>query len=329
MMSTENAAIARRYFSETEEPDKWKCKYSEHLIERKDCAWRNLINHIKSQHPEYATEGDPQQTSMASYLVTNTGHKIGRSAMNVHGWIEWVCQKLKPFSFVEDPLTRKYTKLGSMARPTLLKYPDLLTKEVEEIISKSIPNQFFLAIDGWSKGSTHFVRVFAAYTEPNEKWYSSVFLSFSPMVDENSFTAQDPYEHLTYVFSVYMKTFENVVAITGDNVATNKRIADRCGVKFDGCASHRLNVAVSTCLERHGPLLEKVNTYGKTGEPEVGRYTSRTYKHETHPKKQNSLVEHNGHGWEVNSTEAIPGVSKQRSETCWHASHTEKKQWPW
>ena len=80
------------------------------------------------------------------------------------------------------------------------------------------------------------------------------------MVDENSFTAQDHYEHLTYVLSVYKKTFENVVANTGDNVATNKRIADRCGVKFVGCASHRLNLAVSAYLERHRPLLEKVST---------------------------------------------------------------------
>ena len=61
--------------------------------------------------------------------------------MNVHGRIEWVCQGLKPFSFVEDPVTRKYTNLGSMTRPTLLEYMDLLTKEVEKTISKNLPNQ--------------------------------------------------------------------------------------------------------------------------------------------------------------------------------------------
>ena len=113
-----------------------------------------------------------------------------------------------------------------------------------------LPNQFSLAIDDSSKGSTHFVGLFAAYTEPNEKGYSSVLLSFSTMFDEKNFTAQDHYEHLTYVLSVYKKTFENVVAITGDNVATNKRIGDRCGVKFVGCASQRLNLAVSAYLER-------------------------------------------------------------------------------
>ena len=105
-MSTKNAAIARRYFSATVEPDKWQCKIGKQLIKRKDCGSTNLINHIKSQHPEYATEDDLRQTSMASYLVTNPGHKIGRSAINVPGWIEWVCQGLKPLYFVEDPLTR-------------------------------------------------------------------------------------------------------------------------------------------------------------------------------------------------------------------------------
>ena len=94
--------------------------------------------------------------------------------------------------------------------------------------------------------------------------------SFWPMVDEKSFTAQDHYEHLRYVLSVYKKTFEKVVAITGDNVATNKRIADRCVFKFAGCASHRLNLAVSAYLERHGPLLEKVNTLmGKLKSPKL------------------------------------------------------------
>ena len=90
------------------------------------------------------------------------------------------------------------------------------------------------------------------------------------MVDKKSFTARDHYEHLTYVLSVYRKTFENVVAITGDNVDTNKRIADLCGVKFFGCASHRLNLAVSAYLERHGPLLENVNTLiGKLNSPKL------------------------------------------------------------
>ena len=61
-----------------------------------------MINHIKSLHPEHAAEAEPQQTTMAFYLVTNPDHQIGRSAMNVHGWIEWVCQGIKPFYFVED-----------------------------------------------------------------------------------------------------------------------------------------------------------------------------------------------------------------------------------
>ena len=147
---------------------------------------------------------------------------------------------------------------------------DLLRKEVEKTILKNLHHQFSLAIDGWSKGSTHFVGVFAAYNRPKKKGYSSVLVSFSPMVDEKSFTVHYHYEHLTYVFSVYKKTFENVVAITGDNVATNKRIADRCSVKFVGFASYRLNLAVFVYLERHGPLFERVNTLlGKLKNPKL------------------------------------------------------------
>ena len=110
---------------------------------------------------------------------------------------------------------------------------------------------------------------------------------------------------------------------------TSLRIADRCGVKFVGCASHRLNLAVSAYLERHDPLLENVNTLmGKLKSTNLAGPLREHTSLKT-LQRNNSLVGNHGHDWEVYSTEAIPGVSKQRSETCSHASHTERKQRPW
>ena len=195
-------------------------------------------------------------------------------------------------------------------------FAEILTKEVEKTISKNLPNQCSLAIDGWSKGSTQFVGVFAAYTKPNEKGYSSVLLSFSPMVDEKSFTAQDHYEHLTYY--VCLERIQDVRKCRANHWG-------QCCYEQTNCWSLCgqicwMCISKFVCLfeASWSSLGESEHSYGKTEEPEVGWYTARTYKLETHSKKQNSLVEHHGHGWEVPSTEAIHGVSKQRPETCWH-----------
>ena len=215
VIMTENEQLARRFFKSVPgEPHKWKCTCMKVLAQRNGSGWTNLVNHIKIVH----AEPDPTSSSPAitNFLRSPKAPLIFKKTVNVSGWIDWVCMGLKPFNFIEDSPTRKYTNLGKLPRNTFLKYMDALTKEIEKSISTKLPDKFAVIIDGWSKGSTHFVGVFATFPSlTDNNGYSTALLSFWPMVQEASFTAQDHYDHLDYVLSVFNKNIENVVAITG------------------------------------------------------------------------------------------------------------------
>ena len=73
--------------------------------------------------------------------------------------LEWVIMADLPFTFVENDLTRKFSKLGVLSRSTFMKYLQGVTKEVEMIIKKQLPSKFGLIFDGWtdSSTSTHFL----------------------------------------------------------------------------------------------------------------------------------------------------------------------------
>lgn len=259
-MPRETEEIVRKYFKRIDRDHVWKCKCGKELTQKKGTGWTNLMNHIKNQHPEYSSLQAAGQQSLTSLLSSRSDLvSVSRSALNIYGWIEWVCVSLKPFSFPEDPLTRKYTNLGCMTNVTLKKYMEKLVREVEQKISDDLPNIFSLVIDGWTKRSTHFIGLFASYPCNNQNGYCTVLLAFSPMVSETSFTASDHVEFIEYVLSVYNKNLENVVAITGDNAEVNKSIANLCKMPLIGCASHKFNLAVSAYLNNQEVLLDKIN----------------------------------------------------------------------
>ena len=76
------------------------------------------------------------------------GFFVGEDVKNLYGWPGWSTNSGLPFSFVEQNLTGTYTKLKPISRTAFMKYLDLLTKQVESIISKDIPAKFGLIFDG-------------------------------------------------------------------------------------------------------------------------------------------------------------------------------------
>ena len=79
-----------------------------------------------------------------------------------------MCIVLKPFAFVENELTRKYSSVEKITVTTLEKYMHLLTKKVEKVIARDLPDKFALITDGWTSGSTHFLGVVACYPSLNK-----------------------------------------------------------------------------------------------------------------------------------------------------------------
>eukprot|EP00475_Leptophrys_vorax_P012327 TRINITY_DN18765_c0_g1_i2.p1 TRINITY_DN18765_c0_g1~~TRINITY_DN18765_c0_g1_i2.p1 ORF type:complete len:176 (-),score=37.81 TRINITY_DN18765_c0_g1_i2:222-749(-) len=160
-----------------------------------------------------------------------------------------------PLSFVEKPLTRCNTKLDAIDRKTLTKYILKLSKAVERKLSQRLKKSFKFALmmDGWTDDtSTHYVAVYAVMRplqsrdqDDGRAYYDRVLLSFSPLANEANYTAQNHYEYVSFVLSLYDVGWQQVVCIVADNVSLNGSISDLAGVPMVGCMSHRLSLAVT------------------------------------------------------------------------------------
>ena len=143
--------LCRRFFTEQED-GKWRCKCGKELIKKKGCGWTNLVNHLKSQHPDYNEIEENKQAKIDNFVSLKN-----KKAENVFGWLEWICVELLPFSTVEKEMTRKYTNLTPICVNTFMKYMNGVVKAVENKIKAELPDKFALVFDGWTTNSTHFV----------------------------------------------------------------------------------------------------------------------------------------------------------------------------
>ena len=216
---TEPKTVTLRYFdkeSEDSTSSTWKChgkvgnEPCERIIVRKAGAgWTNTFNHVKSFHPEWEQDSKQSQLAFTASPVEN-----------VYCWIDWVTTNLKPFSFVEEEETRNYTKLKPICRNTLLKHMIGVTKQVEQKISNLLSGKkFSLLIDGWSKGSTYYLAIFAAYPEKTESSFATCLLTFTPLCDETSLDADQHIRTIAWVVQdLYKLQFSNVREWSGRNL---------------------------------------------------------------------------------------------------------------
>merc|ERR1712062_649345 len=112
-MGSSQRDICLTYFTEISE-NKWKCRCGRELTQKKGSGWTNLLNHLKSQHPNYSD--DASQLKLSTFMPKN------KMADTVFGWIEWICTDLLPFTFVEKEMSRKYSNLDNISYKTLMKY---------------------------------------------------------------------------------------------------------------------------------------------------------------------------------------------------------------
>ena len=124
------------------------------------------------------------------------------------------------FSFVSNELNRKYSKLTSISRATLMKLFSELTKAVEQKVAADLPDSFGVVIDGWSftSASTHYLAVFAVYQGEKQEGKSKfVLLAFSPFLDEEDLGAKSHVDFITTALGYFNNTVCNVGFLVCDN----------------------------------------------------------------------------------------------------------------
>ena len=51
-----------------DEPDIWQCQCKKQMKQKKGSGWTNLLNHIKTQHPDYDKD-DGKQQRIDNYVI--------------------------------------------------------------------------------------------------------------------------------------------------------------------------------------------------------------------------------------------------------------------
>ena len=114
--------------------------------------------------------------------------------------------------------------------------------------------------DGWTANGTsdHYVAVFAIFTELESLQHH--LLSLSPM-DKEDFSAQSHKDYIEKVLLMYRKSISAIEFIVADNCPTNTALSNLLGVPMVGCASHRLNLAVTMVYaeENNDAIINKID----------------------------------------------------------------------
>ncbi|KAL0212103.1 hypothetical protein RCL1_005729 [Eukaryota sp. TZLM3-RCL] len=266
--------------------DLYRCKIENCGAERRvevSSGYSNLLSHIKQAHPDYL---DVMPTLLSQNKNSILKYAVKDKAMNTFYWLDWVIGDLREFHFVESSATREYSKLKSISSETLIRHAELLNSTLKEEIAELMRSRpFGIVLDGWEENSsnTEFVAIFAAIAEHK----GLILLALTPFTlsdDDNGegeqeifnsndvmFGASQYRELLAATLSEYQTTLEKVCFLVGDNCATNKKLADLCGVPLVGCASHRWalqsstsNQELETILEQLDQLFSKLRTKKRT-----------------------------------------------------------------
>jgi hypothetical protein len=244
--------ICSFYYKEiyTEQGARHQCLCGK-VLKKNRSGYTNLINHLKTAHPNYEREflDISKQRAITKYVPSSQGK-------NIFGWLDWVIMEYLPFSFVEKERSRSYTRLNPISRNSFVKYMHKLTEMVEAEISTLLESsgRFSIVLDGWSDSdSTHYIGVFAL---SGGKFY---LLAFSTLPDEERYDAEIHVQFISESLSYYKKTFDDVLFLICDNENTNKAISSLCKIPMLGCQSHRLNLAVKNLCSTLEPIIDNIN----------------------------------------------------------------------
>jgi hypothetical protein len=181
---------------------------------------------------------------------------------DVHEWLLTVIRGNFAFSYVDNADVRRNSKLRPLSSKALVKYIDAAAYEVECTLAKIVPDRFAIIFDGWDAGrGTALTGVYVSWYDTKTEAVKKYLLRLAKLNQLNNFTADNHARSIASFLGRINKTWDNVVAVIGDNTSTNIAIADKMTKPFIGCLSHRLNLAVKAYRDSRAlaPLLLKVH----------------------------------------------------------------------
>lgn len=229
-------------------------------------GYTNFVNHVREMHPVELNSLCNGATTTASTASTSRDATSSvpeiflwkRNAVKVNGWMEYIVHNLLPFDSCEKKTITTHIKYAPMALNTFMKYIERLMRHVEKKVASLLPEKFAVVFDGWSHGGTYYVAIFATYPSEENTGYSSTLLSFSPLGDEKTHSAQEHFNLIEYVTGLFNKSITNIVAVIADNCATNRALSRMVSCGFVGCSSHRYNLAVKDVIHLHTKMIEQI-----------------------------------------------------------------------
>lgn len=245
-------------------------------------GFTNLVNHVRELHPEEFKQAQQGAIFVSESVGSNndnirsntlrrqsnpcspsnseipTHFLWKKNTIKLHGWLEYIIHNLCPFSSCEKEDLARHIRYDRVSLKTLLKYVDLLTKSVEQKISNILPDKFALMFDGWSTNDAHYIGIFAVFASNHTHGYSRVLLGLTPLENEQSQSSNEHYELFCFILDLFGKSVDNVVALIGDNCATNRSLSRLFECGFVGCASHRFNLAVKDLMSDKSDIINNV-----------------------------------------------------------------------
>ena len=182
------------------------------------------------KHKEYRSHFQATKSTTVGTLYSHGF--IDENAHNLHDWVKWIIERNQPFSEVEDPMTRKLSRLEPICVKTLQQTMETLALAVETKIVKEIPDIFGICIDGWTNGSRHFCAIFATYAIDGTCF--TPLLAMSPLLDEDSLDADAHVDFIDATLAQFGEDKTSIAFLTANNCATNASIAKKMKVPLVG-----------------------------------------------------------------------------------------------
>ena len=217
-------------------PDKngkehYKCKIC-HItrIRIPNSGWSNLHNHVISEHEYEYKDTALDELNVKPHLKQRQltiDTFLPKKTKNIYGWIDWMIDENRPFTFVEKEKTRQYSSLEPICYQTLMRYCKVIVDKLHITIKNSLPLKFGLIMDGWSADSEHFVAVFASYVDQNNILHEPL-LGFSPINFNSDVsagqTSEDHGDFIEFVLLKFNRTFNSILFVCCDNCPTNIKL---------------------------------------------------------------------------------------------------------